>query len=145
MELLNLLIILFIGGAMAWVGEYLSKGLSRWISLLFIAIAAANLLEMLSNIPTPAFLNDPITKDPTTWLVHGRADWIPRFGISFELALDGLSLLLVVLTLFLGAVSVIASWDEIEKHQGFFQANIMWTLTGVIGVFIALDLILFFL
>ena len=145
MELLNLLIILFIGGAIAWVGEYFSKGLSRWISLLFIAIAAASLLEMLSNIPAPTFLKDPVTKDPTTWLVHGKADWIPRFGISFELALDGLSLLLVVLTLFLGAVSVIASWDEIDKHQGFFQANIMWTLTGVIGVFVALDLILFFL
>ena len=71
--------------------------------------------------------------------------WIPRFGIAFELALDGLSLLLIVLTLLLGLVAIAASWSEIDFKPGLFQANLLWTLAGVCGVFLAMDLFLFFL
>ncbi|MCS5572759.1 MAG: NADH-quinone oxidoreductase subunit M, partial [Pseudomonadales bacterium] len=66
------------------------------------------------------------------------------FGINFVFALDGLSLLMVGLTLFLGFVAVISSWDEIDHRPGFFQFNLLWTLAGVVGVFVALDLFLFF-
>ena len=58
--------------------------------------------------------------------------------------MDGLSLLLVVLTLLLGLVAVAASWTEINFKTGLFQANLLWTLAGVSGVFLALDLFLFF-
>jgi NADH-quinone oxidoreductase subunit M len=70
--------------------------------------------------------------------------WIPRFGINIHLALDGLSLLMVVLTGFLGVLAVLCSWREIEKYQGFFHLNLMWILGGVIGVFLAIDMFLFF-
>ena len=70
--------------------------------------------------------------------------WIPQFGIQFHLAMDGLSLLLVLLTLFLGIVSVLASWTEITKGVGFFHFNLLWILAGIIGVFLALDLFLFY-
>jgi NADH-quinone oxidoreductase subunit M len=59
--------------------------------------------------------------------------------------MDGLSLLLVGLTLLLGLIAVAASWVEIDFKPGLFQANILWTLAGVSGVFLALDLFLFFL
>ena len=71
-------------------------------------------------------------------------EWIPRFGINVILEMDGLSLLMVALTLFLGIVAVVSSWDEIETGQGFFQFNILWVMAGVVGVFTALDLFLFF-
>ena len=71
-------------------------------------------------------------------------EWIPRFGINVILEMDGLSLLMVALTLFLGIVAVVSSWDEIETGQGFFQFNVLWVMAGVIGVFTALDLFLFF-
>ncbi|SPX54048.1 NADH-ubiquinone oxidoreductase subunit M [Klebsiella pneumoniae] len=70
--------------------------------------------------------------------------WIPRFGISIHLAIDGLSLLMVVLTGLLGVLAVLCSWREIEKYQGFFHLNLMWILGGVIGVFLAIDMFLFF-
>ncbi|MDQ2861849.1 MAG: NADH-quinone oxidoreductase subunit M, partial [Pseudomonadota bacterium] len=65
-------------------------------------------------------------------------------GIRLHLGLDGLSLLLILLTIGLGAVSVVASWSEITRQVGFFHFNLMLTLAGVIGVFLALDLFLFF-
>ena len=52
--------------------------------------------------------------------------------------------MLILLTLGLGVMSVIASWSEITERVGFFHFNLMLTLAGVIGVFLALDLFLFF-
>ena len=77
-------------------------------------------------------------------MAHLSARWIPRFGISLHLAIDGLSLLLVLLTLFLGLISVVASWTEITKQVGFFHFNLLCVLAGVVGVFVAMDLFLFF-
>jgi NADH-quinone oxidoreductase subunit M len=71
--------------------------------------------------------------------------WIPRLGIRFSLGLDGLSLLLVTLTALLGVLAVACSWREIESDAGFFYMNLLWNLAGVIGVFLATDLFLFFL
>ena len=61
-----------------------------------------------------------------------------------NLDLDGLSLLLVALTMFLGVVAVVSSWDEIKSGNGFFQFNLLWVMAGVVGVFTAMDLFLFF-
>ena len=78
------------------------------------------------------------------WIAELSGQWIPRFGISLHLAMDGLSLLLVLLTLFLGLMSVAASWTEITKQVGFFHCTLLWVLAGVLGVFLAMDLFLFF-
>ncbi|MEO6830004.1 MAG: NADH-quinone oxidoreductase subunit M, partial [Acidobacteriaceae bacterium] len=79
-----------------------------------------------------------------TWLVQVDWNWIPQFGIHFHLALDGLSLLLILLTLFLGIVSVVISWITITKAVGFYHLNLLWILAGIIGVFLSLDLFLFY-
>ena len=145
MLMLHLLIILFAGGALAWWSESLNPNAPRWISLAVLAIATIYLLSAVAAIPAEQFSLVPTADNPQTWLMHYRAEWIPRFGISFQLAMDGLSLILVVLTLLLGMIAVVSSWSEIDQRRGFFQANLLWTLTGVIGVFLALDLFLFFL
>jgi len=75
---------------------------------------------------------------------HVELPWIPRFGITLLLVMDGLSLLLVALTVVLGAVAVVSSWTEIGERRGFFQLNLLATLAGVVGVFTALDLFAFF-
>ena len=49
----------------------------------------------------------------------------PSLGISFHLALDGLSLLMVVLTALLGVLAILCSWNEIHKYQGFFHLNLL--------------------
>jgi NADH-quinone oxidoreductase subunit M len=58
--------------------------------------------------------------------------------------MDGLSLLLVMLTMFLGLISILASWNEIQHRTGFFHFNLLWVLAGITGVFLAMDLFLFY-
>ena len=70
--------------------------------------------------------------------------WIPQFGIGFILASDGLSLVLVLLTAFLGLVAVASAWTEINDRSGFFYFNLLLTLAGVTGVFLSRDLFLFY-
>jgi NADH-quinone oxidoreductase subunit M len=77
-------------------------------------------------------------------MVEINYEWIPQYGISFHLALDGLSLLLIVLTVFLGLLSVLVSWNQITERIGFFHFNLLWILAGITGVFLALDLFLFY-
>lgn len=60
------------------------------------------------------------------WQSEFLLPWIPRFGISIHLALDGLSLLMVVLTGLLGVLAILCSWREIQKYQGFFHLNLLW-------------------
>lgn len=144
MSLAYLLLILLAGGVIAWQSERINNDLPRWICLATITLALLQLLNIVSGLEPESLslVPDPLTG--SSWLVHIRLDWIPRFGIGFELAMDGLSLLLVVLTLLLGLVAVASSWTEIDFKPGLFQANILWTLAGVTGVFLALDLFLFF-
>jgi NADH-quinone oxidoreductase subunit M len=78
------------------------------------------------------------------WSYEVSWPWIPGLGINFHLGLDGLSLLMVLLTGGLGLAAVVCSWREIQKHVGFFYLNLLWNLGGVIGIFLALDLFLFF-
>jgi len=145
MLMVHLLLILFGGGALAWWSESRDVNAPRWISLAALAMATVYLLSAVAAIPAEQLSLVPQADNPQTWLMYYQAEWIPRFGISFELAMDGLSLILVVLTLLLGMIAVVSSWTEIDQRQGFFQANLLWTLAGVVGVFLALDLFLFFL
>ncbi|EPR43568.1 proton-translocating NADH-quinone oxidoreductase, chain M [Desulfovibrio sp. X2] len=71
--------------------------------------------------------------------------WIPRFGIRYTLALDGLSYLLVVMTAFLGVLAVLVSWREITRRTASYHAFLLFTQTSAMGVFLARDLFLFYL
>lgn len=145
MSLSILLLILLAGGIVAWMAERWNKDLPRWISLATITLGLLHLWLTVGALDAGSFSLVPDPTDGSSWLIHSKMAWIPRFGISYELAMDGLSLLLVVLTLLLGLIAVASSWVEIDFKPGLFQANILWTLAGVTGVFLALDLFLFFL
>ena len=145
MSLMILILLLLLGGLAAWQAERVSQTLPRYVSLAVAGLALVYLGVIVSDIGLDQLHLQTNPGDPQSWLLHWQVDWIPRFGISLELAMDGLSLLLVALTLLLGLVAVSASWSEVEFKPGLFQANILWTLAGVCGVFLALDLFLFFL
>ena len=145
MLMINLILILLVGGLLAMLSERFGSHVPRMVALAVVLIDLAYLLLALSGLPELGELQAPVPGDPQTWLMHYRAEWIPAFGISFEFALDGISLLMVLLTLVLGAVAVSSSWTDVTIKRGFFEANLLWTLAGVLGVFMALDLFLFFL
>ncbi len=72
------------------------------------------------------------------------APWIPRWGISYRVGLDGISLFMVLLTTVMMPLSVLASWTSITRRERAFYALMLTLLTGLIGVFLALDLFLFY-
>jgi NADH-quinone oxidoreductase subunit M len=121
-------LILLFGGLLAAVTARWSEAAPRWISLGAVVLDLGIALAL--------------------WLQHTNTEldcnWIPSFGIHFHLALDGLSLVLLLLTCFLGIISILASWTEIQQSIGFFHFNLMWVLAGISGVFLASDLFLFY-
>ncbi|KIH76183.1 NADH dehydrogenase [Geoalkalibacter ferrihydriticus DSM 17813] len=78
------------------------------------------------------------------WLLYEDHAWIARFGVRYTLGLDGISLLLVLLTGFLMLVAVLVSW-RVVRHSGAFFALLLLMEAGILGVFLALDLVLFYL
>jgi NADH-quinone oxidoreductase subunit M len=140
MVLVWLILIPLLAGILAWIAARTSDRAPRWICLLAMA---ADLAIAFSFWLTHPFQTAP--SGVAQWSQEVNWEWIPQFGIRFHLALDGLSLTLLLLTFFLGVMSVLTSWTEIRQHVGFFHFNLMWVLAGVTGVFLAVDLFLFYL
>jgi len=108
--------------------------LHRWLGLL----ASAAVFGLSLGI---WFRFDP--GDPGFQLVE-RVPWIRPLGISYVVGVDGVSLLLVLLTTLLIPVVFLASWRSIEEHVKAFQISMLLLTTGMIGAFLALDLFLFY-
>ena len=141
MILTTIIAILFIGGILAGYSEKLAQGLSRWVTL-FSLIVAAGATATIPLGETWSFFE--AQGGHNQWLAGQFLSWIPRFGIHFFVAADGVSLVLIALTILLGFIALFAAWDEIQERRGFFYFNFLWTLAGVVGIFVALDLFLFF-
>jgi NADH-quinone oxidoreductase subunit M len=70
--------------------------------------------------------------------------WIPSIGAHFTLGLDGLSFLMVILTTVLGAISILSSWSAIKKREKEYYILFLLLQTGMLGVFMSLDFVLFY-
>ena len=73
-----------------------------------------------------------------------RHAWIPAFGISYFVGVDGISLLLLVLTGFLTPLALLGSWVSVHKHTRAFCIFVLLLESAMMGVFISLDLFLFY-
>ena len=71
--------------------------------------------------------------------------WIPAYGISWKLGIDGLSLWLVILTTFLTPLCLLGSWSSIDERVKEFNVFMLLLEAGMLGVFFALDLFLFYI
>ena len=139
MILVWLIAILIAGGLLAWISERWNKNWPRWISLVAVVIDAILIIRVWLGHTDQSMLSEN-----GRWWIELNWEWLPQFGINFHLALDGISVLLIVLTTFLGILSVLTSWSEIQYKIGFFHFNLLWILAGIIGVFVAMDLFLFY-
>jgi NADH-quinone oxidoreductase subunit M len=139
MILILLILIPLAGGILSWFLNRWNSGLTRWVSLSTIV---ADLLLALSVWATN--YSSVGLSHQGAWLIEINRLWIPQLGINFHLAMDSLSLILVTLTAFLGVIAVVSSWTEIKDQIGFFHLNLMAILAGIIGVFLAMDLFLFY-
>ena len=73
------------------------------------------------------------------------ADWIPSIGVAYFFGVDGLSILLVLLTTLLSVIVVICSYSQIEENEKAYYACLLFLETGMLGVFMALDFFLFYI
>ena len=73
-----------------------------------------------------------------------RRAWIPAFGISYVVGVDGISLLLLVLTGFLTPLALLGSWESIHRKTRAFCMLVLLLESAMMGVFVSLDLFLFY-
>src|SRR5438552_12794594 len=74
-----------------------------------------------------------------------RAAWIPSIGAEYYLGVDGLSVLLILLTTLMGFIAVLSSWSAITERVKEYYIFLLVLQTGMLGAFMALDFLLFFL
>ncbi|KAA8734468.1 NADH-quinone oxidoreductase subunit M [Acinetobacter qingfengensis] len=135
-----LILVPFIAGFLCWIADKAGSNLPKWIALIGMVITLGLTLILWQS---GNYQFDPQGQVPE-WAAQFQVNWIPTFGISIHLAIDGMSMLMVALTALLGVMAVGCSWSEIQKNEGFFFLNLLWSLGAVIGVFIAIDMFLFF-
>ena len=84
--------------------------------------------------------------DPTSaaYQFEERHAWIPAFGIQYYIGVDGISLLLVVLTGFLTPLALLSSWESVHKNVKLFSFFLLALETAMLGVFVSIDLFLFY-
>jgi len=134
MILVYLIAVLLTGAFLAWIAGIWNTVWSRIISIVALSIDLIQIIILALKPVSPA----------SSWIIDFKLDWIPEFGIGLHLALDGLSLLMLILTFFLGIIAVLISWKEINSKVGFFHFNLLLIMAGIIGVFLSLDLFLFY-
>ena len=105
----------------------------RWIAL----------VATLGSLVCSASLWFPYDPDGKTWQFAER--WAAPFGVSMYLGVDGTSMVFLLLTSFSALVAVLASWNEITTQVRRFYAALLLAEAGMFGVFVALDLMVFFL
>ena len=81
---------------------------------------------------------------PEYWQFVERAAWIPSIGAEYHLGVDGFSALLVLLTTLMGVIAILSSWTAITERVKEYYIFMLVLQTGMIGAFIALDFLLFF-
>ncbi len=113
--------------------------LCRWTSL-WVSLVDLFLVASLFTLNLP-WQSGPAGK----WLLTENHSWIESLGIRYSLGLDGISLMLVLLTAFLIVLCVLVSWKEIDARVGTFHFFLLLMETSIMGVFLATDLFLFYL
>lgn len=106
----------------------------RWVSLVIttgVMIIAVPILTVF---------------DKTTYYMQfiEKYEWIPSWGINYFIGIDGISILFLFLTMLLSILSVLVSWKSVETKVKEFHVSLLLMETAVLGVFVSLDLFLFY-
>jgi len=134
-SILTLITFLPIGGAaLLLFMRKASTGALRNIALIVSLLALLLSLPLFSNFDS---------SNPGMQFEQSVA-WIPSLGIQYHVGIDGISLFLVLLTTVLTPITILSSWNSIEKRVREYYLFMLMLETGMIGVFVALDFFLFY-
>ncbi len=123
--------------------------LAGLVALLFIPASNARAVKLWANavflagflVSLPLIFGFDRAKD---FQFEEKASWIPTIGASYHLGIDGLSLLLVMLTTVIGVIACLSSWNAIHDRLKEYYAFFLLLQTAMLGVFMSLDFLLFF-
>src|SRR5215207_9554522 len=132
LPLAGALLVLLAGGR---GGRPEREGAVRWAALAVSLVAFAATLWLWWRF-NPA--------DPGFQFVENR-EWLPHFGISYHLGVDGISLFLIVLTGFLTPLALLCSWESTHKNVKLFSFFLLALESAMLGVFVSIDLFLFYI
>src|SRR5580700_4081424 len=109
---------------------------ARWVALitLLVEFVVSLFLWMQFNVA-----------DNAGWQFAVSTPWIPTWGITFSLGIDGVALVMVLLTTFIMPLAILGSWTAIKDKTPQYYALMLVLTTGMLGVFVSLDLFLFYL
>ncbi|MFN8453568.1 MAG: NADH-quinone oxidoreductase subunit M [Anaerolineae bacterium] len=135
MALSLLLIIPLVGAVAVALLPRDNPNAMRWVALL------ATLVNLLLSLPFYFFFVD----GSAGFQFDEFAAWIPSLNINYHIGVDGISLFLVILTTFLSVIAVLSSWSAITEQVKEYMALLLLLETAMLGVFMSLDLFLFYL
>lgn len=139
-NLLTIITLLPLAGAVALLifgrGDKPNQSALKWTALLF------SVATFVISLALPFGFNKAAGLQFET-----NVEWINafNFGVRYHVAVDGLSLWLVILTTFLVPLALISSWNSIHKRLREFLVSMLALETGMLGVFVAMDMFLFYL
>ncbi len=114
------------------------RGLARWVTLLVSLVPLALSVQMWLW-----FQADPCHDIVARACFEQRAVWFPLLNSSYHVGIDGISLTMVILTTLLTPLAVLISWS-IQERVKLYMALFLLLEMGMLGVFVSLDLLLFF-
>jgi NADH-quinone oxidoreductase subunit M len=124
--------------------------LAGMLVLMLLPGSNKNLIRIWANIASLAgfLVSLPLVwrfdKTASGFQMVEKADWIPSLGVKYMLGIDGISLLLVMLTTLVGFLAILSSWSAIQERVKEYYAMFLLQQMGMIGVFLALDFFLFY-
>jgi NADH-quinone oxidoreductase subunit M len=133
MILFSIILILLAGSLLSWMSAGWHRKAPYFIALIVLLIDLILAIKLLGGEQSSGY-----------WFEEIMRPWIQEWGIQLHLRVDGLSIWLLILTFFIGLISVLCGDEEINERRGFYYFNLLLTLTGVAGVFMAYDLFLFY-
>jgi NADH-quinone oxidoreductase subunit M len=137
--LLTILILLPVAGALALVGYSFVSGRReehyRWVALVVTVATFAVSLLLLRGVGASG----------AEFRFEQNVSWIGSIDARYHVAVDGVSLWLVLLTTLLMPISVLSSWTAVRKRQLSYYVFLLILESAMIGVFVSLDLLLFYL
>ena len=133
-NLLSLLIFLPVLGAALIGFAPRNDGWTRWIALAFTLLVFVVSLPLWFSFDTATHEMQFVT----------RVSWIPAFNINYAVGVDGISVLLVLLTTLITPLCVLCSWKAIDTRVKEYMMALLIMEAALIGVFVSLDLFLFF-
>jgi NADH-quinone oxidoreductase subunit M len=119
--------------------------------LLFLPAKSKNLIRVWANLAsfTGFLVSLPLLSrfqvGAPGFQLTERMDWIPSLGAHYAIGLDGISLLLIMLTTLMGFIATLCSWSAIDDRVKEYYAMFLLLQTGMIGVFLSLDFFLFYI